>query len=521
MRGSFLRNSMLRAIFPALLSLFFSLTLHAAPPSPAAQKETLPDGVEHWYIPELPNSDSILTRWFKEIHNVVSFGKNEPPFGRSIAFLAGVSNYRYLSPQLLSVKNDVADMRDFLLNKAGFDEVYVAMGNIVNRNLIEDYVKNIIPDKMQKNDRLLFYYSGHGGDAGGDTGYMQFAGAEKDKFTGPQVLAVGDLKHWSSELKIRHALFILDSCSSGLGVAPKTDNVDPPNALLRALSGKGSRRVLTAGTGNEATYAEEREKTGRSFFTKALLNSFDSLSSNPQTTFITITELFAGIEKQMGGIRAEKGVNTTPMIWPLQVMDYPGTFVFLNRNAKGARLPEDQATALGVNLVPKGEGAMPANPASGIIEVKSASGGDIFLDGENKGYISPRQELLFRQISEGPHKVQMQDSEVKGVTVEGGKIAYVSFGIPAPLDHTGTVPVGSLEVKSTLQAPGDIYIDNYKVAHIEKNGSTMIADLLVGQHDCRIDAANQSQKFDCGVIRQNQTTPVTVAPPTNLQVTVH
>lgn len=45
-------------------------------------------------------------------------------------------------------------------------------------------MKGTLPEKMQKNDRLLFYYSGHGGDNNGGTGYMLFSNAEKGKFWG-------------------------------------------------------------------------------------------------------------------------------------------------------------------------------------------------------------------------------------------------------------------------------------------------------------------------------------------------
>jgi len=140
-----------------VLSLILSLF---SQPVLAQNKEKLPDGVEHCYCPATANGHSYLSKLFSQINDVVFTPKSVRPFGRSVAFLAGVPQYHNLSPQLPSVHNDLAQMHDFLLNDAHFDEVYVAEGDVVNRDLIEGYMKGSLPQQMQKNDRLLFYYSG-------------------------------------------------------------------------------------------------------------------------------------------------------------------------------------------------------------------------------------------------------------------------------------------------------------------------------------------------------------------------
>jgi hypothetical protein len=254
MKGYSPRRMMMMSIRPVLVFLC-SLPLlpgRAYPQTPPPQKrETLKDGVEHWYVPGLPDGKSYISRKFEEIYSVV-LSKNTQPFGRSVAFLVGVGAYQNLSPQLPSVHNDIVQMRDLLLNHAGFDEVYVAENDVVNRDLIEQYIKGIIVGGMKKNDRLLFYYSGHGGDNQGKTGYMLFGKAKKGEFWGQQVLAVDTLSDWSRELPIQHILFILDSCASGLAFAAKSAPDTSDKLLLGTLSGNGSRTVLTAGSADEA-----------------------------------------------------------------------------------------------------------------------------------------------------------------------------------------------------------------------------------------------------------------------------
>lgn len=515
----------LRNILLSLASCCLFVPLFSAPAFSQSQKEMVEGGVEHWFVPEPANGDSYLARKFKELYNVVST-KNVQPFGRSIALLVGVSKYHYLSPQLPSVLNDLVAMREFLLNKAGFDEVYVASDGIVDRDLIEKYVKGILPAKMHKNDRLLFYYSGHGGDNQGKTGYMLFGEAQKGQFYGREVLAIDTLNDWSQELQIQHVLFILDSCASGLGIAAKGDANDSAKLLLQTLSGNGSRTALTAGTGDEATYAEDTHgKTGNSFFTKSLLNAFESRSlADSGAGFITVSDLFAEVEKQMAAFRVANGKTTTPRIAKLQEIDYRGTFVFLNPRASAARLTSDQAKALGVTLAAKGggEGQADTGSGSGIIEVMSAAGGMLSIDSKEMGFTVAGDRKQFLQQAVGIHKVQVQGDELKDVTVESGKITYVSFGVRSPVDHSGKAAVGTLELVSTLQNPGDVFIDEYKVGHVEKNAKITISDLLVGSHDVRIDGPGESQKRRVD-IQQGQTTRIIVAPmaPTGLKAIVN
>jgi hypothetical protein len=317
--------------------LAFLLPVRSYPQSSQPKREQLSDGVEHWYIPAPENGESYLTRKFEEIYKIV-VPKSTQPFGKSIAFLAGVSRYQNLSPQLPSVHNDVVQMRDLLLNTAGFDEVYVAENDVVSRDLIEQYIKGIIARKMDKNDRLLFYYSGHGGDNQGKTGYMLFSRARIGEFWGSQVLAIDALSDWSRELQVQHILFIVDSCASGLAFTAKLGPDTSDKLLLQTLSGNGSRTVLTAGTADEATYAlEDRRHLGNGVFTKSLIEAFASRRLS-ETPLITVSDLFSSIEKDMAKFRVTEGKATTPRMWPLQEAEYRGTFVFLNTKAGAAHL---------------------------------------------------------------------------------------------------------------------------------------------------------------------------------------
>ncbi|HEV2198102.1 MAG TPA: caspase family protein [Candidatus Acidoferrum sp.] len=494
--------------------------------------DTLPDSIEHWYVTEPNQEQSFATQKLKEIFGIVFNGSGSHPFGKSIAFLAGVSTYHDASlPELPSALKDVNDMREFLLRDGGFDEVYVAKNDAVNRDTIEKYMKEAISGRMQQNDRLLFYYSGHGADNHGKTGYMLFGNALKGQFWGPQVLAIDALSDWSRELPIRHILFILDSCASGLGITLKSSPGNSERLLIETLSGNGSRTVLTAGTAGEATYAVE----GNGVFTRAFLNAFASrsLSEHDQGSgFITITDIYSDLQKEMAKFRVTYGKATTPQFWTLQEAEYKGTFVFLNPKPGSPRLTEEQARALGAMPRPKSDAERPAE-GSGVIQVSSANSGDLYLDDQPVGYLMGGLTRQLLQQPSGPHQIRLQfpartseaevriQKEVKDITVEAGKITYTTFGLKSPIDDSGSVPVGTLIVQSH-ELDGEVFIDGFSVGQFAKGAQLTIAHLRVGSHEYKIVGLKQSESGTV-TIEPNQTkyTVFRPPPPTNIRATAN
>jgi Caspase domain len=509
----------------ALFCLLIFLPSQGLEAQVEVKKEVLPDGVVHWYVPELPNGKSYFVQKFEEAYSVVFPPKDAPPFGKSFAILVGVSRYKYLTPQLPSVQNDIDAMKNFLLYKAGFDEVYVVADEAANRDLIEQYVKAVLPARMQKNDRLIFYYSGHGGDNQGNTGYLLFGNAKKDQFYGNDVLEISSIKNWGDELRMPHLLIILDSCASGLAIASKSGSSDSGRMLLQTLSGNGSRIILTAGTAAEKTYAEEgRAKTGNSFFTKALLDAFESRSLYDQKSgFITINDLFADVEKEMASFRVTYGKSTTPRMWPFKESDYRGTFVFLNPRATSAHLTNEQAQALGIKIAAKGAGDEAnavVNAGMGTIEVRPKKSGNLFIDDVDMGYVEKDKTGQFPMQPSGPHKVRIDDGVVTEVVLFNGDVAHLNIGYANPVDASPQAPTGTVVIHSKRKEPGEVFVDGYLVGKIEKDGDYSFPHIVEGPHEIRTKFAHAiANEFD--YVTRGQTTDVKIpAPPMDLKATV-
>ena len=294
----------------------------------------------------------------------------KPAFGRSVAFLTGVSNYHHQSQQLPFVDSDLTELRNFLLTQGGFDTVYEARGDTVSRSLIEDYLINkftVESNLLQKNDRLLFYYSGHGSDKDGRIGFLEFGNSSPPNFAGEDVLEIDQFAQWSRVIVAKHLLIILDACASGLAASPKAGEgpEDRRQMEMNSLSGEGSGFLITAGTGSQKAYGNNQ---GNSVLTQALLAALRHGSIDDP--FITINEVFGRAEKSIAVFSAEEGKTMNPRIWPISREDgvAAGTFVFVNTNARN---PSPLPASSGI-VAAKG------------IEAKGSSDNDLIIAAKNK-----------------------------------------------------------------------------------------------------------------------------------------
>ncbi len=295
------------------------------------------------------------------------------PFGRSVAFLVGVSRYQHLRPQLPFVETDVTELRNYLLSEAAFDTVFEIRNDLARRTLIEEYLVNKFSSDspvLKHDDRLLIYYSGHGADRDGRTGYLQFAGARLANFAGDQVMPVLDFSQWAQSIVAKHLLIVLDACAAGLAVRAKGDV--SPDELVQSLSGAGSGVLITAGTGDEKAWQiQTASGQGHSVFTRALLDGLrEGQRKSDGAAFTTIHEALARAERQVGRFEARENKRMTPQVWPLNRRDgfARGTFVFLNRGRPPGPLGEPYATALAVDRKSGGpESIMVAQRSSQIL----------------------------------------------------------------------------------------------------------------------------------------------------------
>jgi uncharacterized caspase-like protein len=476
-------------------------------------------GVELYEKPGLVPSQPTFWEVFKSLFKAW----NPPasiPFRRTVAFLVGVSDYKNLK-KLPGVDNDLNRVRDFLLNRSGFDQVYVARGAAATPAVVQHYMMDFFHSSANLgiDDRLLFYYTGHGDDAGGNNPYLQFAGAMPGSFGDNSVLAVDSYEKWSSRIMAKHALFIFDACLAGEVLTPQgNEEAERAAGLLATLSGKGSRTLVTAGTfGQSAWYAEE-QAGGHSVFTEDLL----TVMEDPQgPALMSIDEVIGKTERLAADFARRKGVPPAiPQVREFDSRNSPGRFVFLNTQSEDPKLPTSVVAAMGLKSKGPESGARLPPEGTGMIEVYSPRDGTLDLNGKQIGTIQLAETRRLLQIAVGPHRIRIKGTngeDSADVTVLAGVTAYPAFN--SPIDDTGKRLVGRLNVKALA---GDFYVDNFKVGHLEEDGTLAVPNVIAGLHQCRSVSPTQESTSTCNVVA-NKATDIDLRPlpPTNLTVTVH
>ncbi|HEX3047566.1 MAG TPA: caspase family protein [Bacillota bacterium] len=387
------------------------------------KKETLKDNVQCWSWPKTSENIPNFFMGLKQITGaIIDFtGINELPFGHSVAFLVGVSKYKYLSPQLPFVENDLEELANSLLINNGFDKVYLVKNEAVTPTLIRDYLLNKFRKELNSNDRLLFYYSGHGADIGGDTGFMQFSSFKtlNDYDINNDVLGITDCEQWSRLIKIKHMLFIFDCCVSGLGFTPKGPEADRAPTCL-SLSGNGSRTVITAGTGKENVYGSN----DYSIFTKALLTTLNDDKLYQQNNgFLTIGEIFDQIKRKI----SQSKVKQTPNMWDLEEDKYRGNFVFIDTKLQNVKLSADDIQTLHIAKTGIVVGEY------GIIRLTAYVSGKVYIDGKEVGDIKSGEAREYIDQPVGEHTIKIVSEETIAIgtaSVAKGEIASLSITTP-------------------------------------------------------------------------------------------
>ncbi len=157
------------------------------------------------------NADRIWGKMFSEVFKKQAFNK-------SYALVIGLSDYSGEWRPLESPYYDALKVRDYLINKEGFDYVVTLTNKEATKDKISWYMGEILPAKIQDTDRFLFYYSGHGTqrDLGNRIrGYLPMLNSGKK--TWADMISMDDIERWNENIhKAKHVLFVLDCCFSGL-----------------------------------------------------------------------------------------------------------------------------------------------------------------------------------------------------------------------------------------------------------------------------------------------------------------
>jgi formylglycine-generating enzyme required for sulfatase activity len=190
-------------------------------------------------------------------------------YRESHALLIGESRYTRGWPNLESVPREL-DLLEAALKEEAFQ--VVKRLNLTGQALRDAFVQFIRRYGRAPDNRLLFYFAGHGYTLergwGREMGYIVPTDApspEKDpNGFKDNAVSMGQVLTWARDIDAKHALFVFDSCFSGSVFAARNLPKRPPQ--ISRLTTEPVREFITAGSAGETVPA-------RSVFTPAFVDA--------------------------------------------------------------------------------------------------------------------------------------------------------------------------------------------------------------------------------------------------------
>jgi hypothetical protein len=178
-------------------------------------------------------------------------------YSGSYALLIGESRYQYRWHNLDNIPGELQRVAQ-LLTANGF-QVDTAL-NLTSRQLKDKVAQFIDEYGFDKNNRLLFFYSGHGYSRvvfDSRKGYIVPIDAPNPSFDmkgfWQKAIMMAQFLAWARRIEAKHALFLFDSCFSGTVFAARQD-LTLPRQISQAAA-RPVRQFITAGSANETVPA--------------------------------------------------------------------------------------------------------------------------------------------------------------------------------------------------------------------------------------------------------------------------
>ena len=218
-------------------------------------------------------------------------------YAKSWALVIGINDYGDRHPLLANAQNDALAVAALLQNDYKFDQVFTLYNATATHDAIMEWLQDKLPAQIGPNDRLVFFFAGHGttrtGVAGQQRGYLIPQDAEWGKYG--NYIDMAELCDACGFIQAKHIFIILDCCFSGIAAvtARAVPTVMPQvftDTYLQRITERRAWQVLTAGAADELV-ADSGSRPGHSAFTSTLLAGLEGQADQNGDGIITATEL--------------------------------------------------------------------------------------------------------------------------------------------------------------------------------------------------------------------------------------
>ena len=240
-------------------------------------------------------------------------------YEKSWAIVIGVNNYPKGDRNTPNLNFAVSDAKHVAekLEGLGF-EVRTLIDEQATRQNIVHLLADDIGPKTKENDRILFYFAGHGATKEkADKTFMGYILPHDYTPTKHSATAISmqQLRDASSEIKAKHMLYVMDSCFSGGLMAGRGRPPTVGNAGYQYLVNitKGRSHVVIAAGGKDQTVKEDG---GSGVFTRVFLDALSQRANMPwaKDGYVTAMDLASYVMKRVPDLAP----NQTPQYGHLE-----------------------------------------------------------------------------------------------------------------------------------------------------------------------------------------------------------
>ena len=388
----------------------------------------------------------------------IKLNKKEAPiplYKKSYALVIGMSDYNKEWNDLPGVEKDIKEVKK-ALEKHNFEvTVKKNLTKVELDKAFSEFIKNY---GGEKDNRLLFYFAGHGytlntsyGDSLGYIVPVDAPNPEIDK-SGFQskAMEMSQIEIYAKRIQSKHALFLFDACFAGSLFAMR----DAVPASINYKTIQPVRQFITSGSEDESV---PDKSIFREEFVTALTT--DEADTN-QDGYLTGTELGTFLQEnvinysydtqhpQYGKIR-NKRLNK-------------GDFVFVLANNNNINSSQEQKT--------------------GSIKLITEYSGKFYIDYDFKRQVEKFGTYVFDNIPGGIRILSIKNSNGKNVWLS--KI-FVASGHTSTIKAEQIIEYGSLSLTSD-NVEGDVYIDDIQYQYISKETTIRADQLTPGEHTVQI-----------------------------------
>lgn len=209
-------------------------------------------------------------------------------YEKSHAVVVGINQYNHW-PVLEFAVNDAQSVKKSL-EMTGFDEITMILDQEASQSRILTEFFHTLPQKVNRNDRVLFYFAGHGQtedlSGGGKRGYIIPVDADRLDYS-TSAISMEQIRSLSNRISAKHILFIMDSCYSGLGLSRALGISPTVGGYLSKIASMRAVQVVTAGGSGE----QVQERDGHGLFTTYFLKGIQGEADINNDKVVTATEL--------------------------------------------------------------------------------------------------------------------------------------------------------------------------------------------------------------------------------------